>query len=170
MIYKSTAVVAMAVASGIAGAQQQADQQTMQFVKTAIEGNIAEIQLGTLAGQRASSADVRELAGMIVNDHENALDESTGIAEDLGMEVPDEPSATAQKEYEQLARQSGSTFDRQFVDLMVKNHQSTIDKYRSFEQSADDGSAAAQYAESTLPKLEQHLEEARALDDQAQEQ
>lgn len=160
---KSIALLAFAAVAGPAGAQQQADLRTGQFLKTAIEGNIAEIQIGTLAEQRASG-EARRLANMIVNDHKNALEEATSIAEDLGVEVPEKPSAKAQGECQKLAQQSGSAFDRQFIDLMVKNHQSTIEKYRSYAESAEDGSEVAEYANKTLPTLEKHLREAQSLD------
>lgn len=165
MTYRGIAVLALAAAAGVAGAQQQADSQTTQFLKTAIEGNIAEVQLGTLAGQR-TDGETRRLANMIVNDHKNALAETSSIAEEMGVEVPEKPSRKAQREYEELARQSDSAFDRQFVDLMVQNHESTIEKYRSYVESAGDGSEVAEYAKKTLPTLEKHLREARSLDDE----
>lgn len=162
MMTRTIAILALAAAPGFAAAQQQADYTTAEFLKTAIQGNIAEVQLGTLAEQRASG-NVRELADMIVSDHRKALAKSTGIAEDMGVTVPEKPTSEAQREYDDLAQHTGSEFGRQFVDLMVKNHQSTIEKYRSYVGQAQNGSKVKAYAENALPTLEKHLEKAQAL-------
>lgn len=167
MMYKSITVLALAAAAATAGAQQQADRETTLFLTTAIEDNIAEIQIGTLAEQRASG-DVRELADMIVKDHKKALEKSTRIAEDGGIEVPRKPSAKSQNAYDELARQSPNSFERQFIDLMVKDHQSAIDKYQSYVGSAGNGSQeAVDYAKSALPTLRKHLETAKSLENAA---
>jgi predicted outer membrane protein len=66
-----------------------------------------------------------------------------------------------------LAQLSGIAFDRQFADVMVKNHESTIARYRSYLAETGGASEVAAYAEDMLPTLERHLEGARSLQDDA---
>lgn len=163
MIYKLTGMLALSVLAATAAAQQAPDRETTAFVKTAIEGNIAEVQMGRLAGQRASAEEVVELADMIVTDHTNAIDKLTSIAEEMDVSIPRTPSSKAQTEYDSLAQLSGIAFDREFIDVMVRNHEATIEKYRSYLQVTGGASEVAAYAEDTVPTLERHLETARSL-------
>jgi putative membrane protein len=146
-----------------AAAEQPPERETTAFIESAIEGHIAEVRMGKLAGERSAADEVIELAAMIVADHTNALDKLTSIAGEMDVTAPVTPSSTAQGTYNSLAQLSGIAFDRQFDDIMVQNHEATITRYRSYLQAAGGGSEVAAYAEDMLPTLERHLEKARSL-------
>jgi len=131
-----------------------------EFIKDAIEGNLAEVQAGRLAQQKAASPEVRELGARLEHDHAAANAKAEQVAQSLGVKVPGEPGAKLKQMYHELSVFSGEAFDRQFIQDMVQNHKEDIAKYEKAAQSA---SPVAQYAEQTLPDLQKHLQIAEQL-------
>lgn len=140
-------------------AASQADEQA--FIKEAVQGNLAEVQLGELAAQRADSETVRKFGETLRTDHQAALKRATNIAKSLKIEPPIEPSTEARGFYEGLAQLSGSEFDAAFVSHMVTAHEAEIAKY-SRNANSDNDAVAAMIADA-LPKLKAHLATAQAL-------
>ena len=150
--------VGVAVAVGLAAASH-ADEQA--FIKEAVQGNLAEVQLGELAAHRADSEAVRKFGETLRTDHQAALQRATNIAKSLKIEPPTEPSTEARGFYEGLSQLSGSEFDAAFVSHMVSAHEAEIAKY-SRNASSDNDAVAAMVA-GALPKLKAHLATAQAL-------
>ena len=132
------------------------------FMKKAIEGNLAEIQVGQLAQQKGSTDGIRHLAAVLEQDHSKANQEATTTASSMGVTPPTEPSRTEQAEYQRLAALSDHSFDRAFVKDMVKDHEKDIAEFRK-EAKSGSGDAAA-YAKASLPTLEKHLHMAQSLE------
>lgn len=148
--------VALAV---VTAALSQGDEQA--FIKEAVQGNLAEVQLGELAAQRAQSADVRKFGETLRTDHQAALLRTTNLAKSLKVEPPTDPTTEERGFYEGLSQLSGSEFDAAFVSHMITAHEAAIAKYSRNANSNDDA-VAAMIAE-TLPKLKAHLAAAQAL-------
>jgi putative membrane protein len=148
--------VALAAAFAAAG---QADEQA--FIKEAVQGNLAEVQLGELAAQRADNEAVRKFAETLRTDHKAALQRATNIAKSLKIEPPTEPSTEERGFYEGLSQLSGSEFDAAFVAHMISAHEAEIAKY-SRNASSNNDAIAAMVADA-LPKLKAHLASAQAL-------
>ena len=155
----TAACVAGAAFAAASAAHSQSDEQT--FIKDAVQGNIAEVQLGELAAQRAADPDVRRFGEMLRTDHQAALQRSTDLARSLQVEPPTQPATEAGGFYRGLSQLSGSQFDAAFVSRMVVAHESAIAKY-SRNASSNNAAVASLVAE-TLPKLKAHLEAAQAL-------
>src|SRR5205823_909236 len=60
-----------------------------EFVRKAAEGGLAEVELGQLATQKASSPDVKQFGQRMVNDHTKANDELKEVAQKQGISIPD---------------------------------------------------------------------------------
>jgi putative membrane protein len=150
------ALGALAVAFAAAS---HADEQA--FIEEAVQSNLAEVQLGELAAQRAATEAVRKFGDTVRTDHKAALQRTTNIAKSLKIEPPTEPSIEARGFYEGLSQLSGSEFDAAFVSYMVSAHEADIANY-SRNASSDNDAVAAMIAEA-LPKLKAHLATALAL-------
>ena len=61
-------LVACALLGSIVAASA-ADKADQKFMENAIEGNLAEIQMGQLAQQKGQSEDVKSYGQMLVTDH-----------------------------------------------------------------------------------------------------
>jgi putative membrane protein len=154
-------VMSLAVFAILAGPTALAAGATPQeFIKDAIEGNLAEVQAGRLAQQKAASPEVKEFGARLEHDHAAANAKAEQVAQSLGVKVPGEPGAKLKQMYHELSVFSGEAFDRQFIQGMVQNHKGDIAKY---EKAAESASPVAQYAEQTLPDLQKHLQIAEQL-------
>src|SRR5262245_58735162 len=70
---------------GGAAANMQATDSDRQFAMKATTAGRQEVDLGKLAGQQASNADVKTFANRMVQDHSRAGDELMQIASRLGI-------------------------------------------------------------------------------------
>jgi putative membrane protein len=151
-------IVAAALAATFAAAAQSDDQL---FIKEAVQGNLAEVELGELAAQRAQDPEVRKFAETLRLEHQASLKRATNLAKSLKVEPPTEPATEARGFYDGLSQLSGAEFDAAFISHMVSAHEAEIAKY-SRNANSDDDAVAAMIAE-TLPKLKAHLATAQAL-------
>jgi len=123
---------------------------------------MAEVELGRLALERASSADVKAFAQMMVDDHSKANAELTSLAGTKGVTLPGEPPPPAKAAKDHLSTLSGAAFDKAYMDHMVKDHEKAVALF-SKEASGGKDPEAKDWAAKTLPALQQHLAKARQL-------
>jgi len=75
------------------------DMQDKAFLRKAAEGGMAQVQLGQLAQQKASSQDVRQFGEKMVQEHSQLNDQLKPIAEQQGVLIstyrPAPPDATS---------------------------------------------------------------------------
>jgi len=155
----AASVLAAAIAS--APGTSAADRASEKFIKAAIEGNMAEVQVGKLAQDKGQRADVKSFGQMLASDHGSANRKAMQVANQLGVMPPSEPNAKQKKVYDKLSKLSGDKFDAAFAKEMVKDHQHDI---KDFEKAAKNTQEPARsFASETLPTLRKHLETAQAL-------
>ena len=139
-----------------------ADRASEKFIKAAIEGNLAEVQVGKLAQDKGQRADVKSFGQMLASDHSGANQKAMQVASQLGVTPPSEPNAKQKKVYDRLSKLSGDKFDAAFAKEMVKDHKHDI---KAFEKATKGGQDPAKsFASDTLPTLRKHLETAQALE------
>jgi putative membrane protein len=138
-----------------------ADRASETFIKEAIEGNLAEVQVGKLAQDKGQSDGVKSFGQMLVTDHGAANQKATQVASQMGVTPPAEPNAKQKKVYDKLAKLSGDKFDRAFAKAMVKDHKQDIKEFEKATKKTQD--PAKSFASETLPTLRKHLETAQSL-------
>jgi putative membrane protein len=147
------------------GAQQQLAQKDLDFVKEAAGAGMAEVKLGKLAQDQAKSDPVQQFGKHMVDDHGKANDELQAIAEQKGVELPQDLPADAQQAYDDLKQKSGQEFDQAFMDTMVQDHQKAVDLFQQEAKSGKDPDLQ-QFAQATLPTLQEHLDLAQKTQEQ----
>src|SRR4051794_25531679 len=135
------------------------DAASQKFLKEAIEGDFAEVQMG-LAKKQASSDGVRSFGEMLEKDHSAANQKATATATSLGMTPPTSPNKKQEGDYDKMSKLSGAQFDKMFATHMVADHKKDI---KDYEKAAKKKDAAGSYATETLPTLHKHLETAQSL-------
>jgi putative membrane protein len=150
-------IVAGLIVSSPSFAQDKAGQK---FLKEAIEGNLAEVQMGQLAQKNGNSDRVRSFGQMLEKDHSAANQKATAAANQMGMSPPDTPNSKQKATYDRMSKLSGDRFDRDFAKHMVADHKKDIKEY---EKEAKKNDPAGAYAKETLPTLHKHLETAQSL-------
>ena len=136
------------------------DKASQKFLKEAIEGNLAEVQMGQLAQKNGNSDGVRSFGQMLEKDHTDAKQKATAAANSLGVTPPTEPSSKQKKDYDRMSKMTGAKFDQQFVKDMIADHKKDI---REYEKEASKNDAAGSYAKDALPTLRKHLDSAQSL-------
>lgn len=159
------ASLVLALATGVHAADKKdarVSKMDRTFITEAAHGGHAEVELGKLAQKNGENAAVKAFGQRMVEDHGKANKELAAIAGDLGVKAPAEPSAKQKADAKRLAKLQGAQFDREYGQLMVKDHEKTI---ALFEKEAQGGEAEAlkAFASKTLPTLQEHLKMARDL-------
>jgi putative membrane protein len=147
-------------AVGTAGASADRD-----FILDQLEDGAAEINLGKIAAERATHAQVKEFAQAMVRDHQMAADElrKAASAANVSVAPPAEPDGDHKEAQEELSKLTGAEFDRKYIDMMIDEHQEAVNE---LERHTDDTNAQVrQWVTQTLPKVKEHLERARQIQD-----
>ena len=128
-----------------------------KFIEEAAQGGMAEVQLGQLAQQKASNDQVKQFGKKMADDHQKANDEIKKIASNKGINLPTDLSSGDRREYDKLQKMSGADFDREYMKEMVSDHKKDVKDFQSEGKSAKDADIK-NFASSTLPTLQQHLD------------
>ena len=145
--------------------QAQLAEVDLTFVKEAAQGGLVEVRLGELTQQQAKSAEVEDFGQRMVDDHGQANDKLTQIAEQKGIELPQDLSEEAQGTYDELRQKSGAEFDQAYMDEMVSDHEDDVAAFEDYVENAEDPDLRS-FAEETLPTLKEHLELAKQTQEQ----
>jgi putative membrane protein len=121
-------------APGLTG-QMMRDQN---FIRDTVEANLAEIQFGKLASQKAQSADVKAFAEKMVTDHTSMNQQISSLADSLSIMVPKKLSKDDQATYNKLNGLSPDQFDNQYITLMAMNHRKDLHAFREELVSTND--------------------------------
>ena len=129
------------------------------FVTKAAEGGLAEVQLGQLAADHASSDEVKKFGQRMVTDHGKANDELKSLAQQKNITVPTELNAKDKALHDRLAKLSGAAFDRAYMQHMLADHRIDVNEFKRESTAGKDPDVKA-WASKTLPTLEEHLKQA----------
>ena len=105
------------------------------FVKKALEGSMAEVQMGQLALQKSNDDQVKQFAQRMVDDHGKMQEQLKPAAEQMGVKVPDGPSKGQMKSMEKMKALSGDAFDQAYIKDMVKDHKGDDSDFKMEAQS-----------------------------------
>jgi putative membrane protein len=134
-----------------------------KFIETAASSGMFEVQVSQLAASKATDAQVKSYASMLVDHHTAANNELVKIANAKGVELPAAPKRALRKDIEQLGKKSGAEFDRAYVrDVGIKAHEKDIKLFEKASKDAKDAELKA-FVDKTLPTLRDHLAQAQKL-------
>jgi putative membrane protein len=152
----------------------------------------AEIELGELAQQRGTHPEVKQFGERMVREHRAAGEELKRIAGAHTTAMPPSDatpgatgtSGTARPAYgddrpgmetgavtlsddyrefrDELSRLSGAEFDRKYIDRMVDDHEKAVNDLEDKAEGADNAEIKS-WASKTLPKVREHLEMAKRI-------
>jgi putative membrane protein len=154
----SACVTSIPVALGAAGL----NGHDSKFVATAAEAGAAEVEMGKLAADRASSADVKSFASRMVTDHQKAGEQLKSIASAKGATPSDALSKKDQSELGKLGKLNGAAFDKEYAKVQLAAHKDAVALFTAESKSGKD-SDLKQFAATILPTLQDHLRMAQQL-------
>lgn len=157
-----------------AGAQQQgqqADQQIMRqlqqiqqspemacdklFVLGASIDNQYETQFSQQAAEKAQNPEVKKLAQMLVQDHQQAGQKLQQVAQQLQVQAPQGLPSMKQQEIQILTSLPSEQFDKIYVAKMIEAHAKGVACFAN-QTSLAQNDQVKQFASQTLPKLQEH--------------
>jgi putative membrane protein len=135
-----------------------------EFATKAAQGNMSEVNLGTMAAQKGTSPDVKAFGNRMVNDHGKALDELKQWASNKGFTLPTDVSADQKATADKLSQKSGKDFDKTYADTMADDHEKDVAEFDKASKNAQDPDLKA-WAAKTLPVIQDHLKMAKEMKD-----
>jgi putative membrane protein len=135
------------------------EEKNADFYVDVAEMNLMEIQLGQLAASKAVTDDVKELGKKMEAEHSKSLNELKALAEKKQVTIPTTLTEDGQDVYNKMNDKTGTDFDKDYCDRMVKDHKDAIDKFEKIVNKSTDADLQ-QWATSTLPALRSHLDHA----------
>jgi putative membrane protein len=163
----SAAIVAVFLAcAGSAWAQTVSDGD-QQFMKEAAAGGMAEVDLGRLAARKGKNAQVRSFGNRMVRDHSKANADLKSLARRRHVTLPTTMTDEQKTEKANLMKLSGAEFDREYMRMMVEDHDKDVAAFQQKSQDAGDASLKA-FVTKTLPTLEIHQKMAHEIQGKVQ--
>lgn len=152
-------------AGGAIAQMMKIDKGDADLLQDMARANIAEIEAGKLASQKARDPRVKKFAQMMVADHTKGLAEVKVVATAKGVELPTSPDAlhkTAALEFKALR---GDTFDSRYIrQAGIGDHEATEKLLQKTQAVAKDHDVKA-LAVKLLPVVQAHLGHAREMAD-----
>ncbi|MGP4018739.1 DUF4142 domain-containing protein [Saccharopolyspora sp. 5N708] len=156
--FGGAAVVAALAVPGVATASAEQDNS---FMAQVAQVNLAEITIGKLALQKATTPQVRSLAQETLADHQNAQSDLEQLAGQKGVTLPSSPNEQQQNIGSQLESASGAMFDTIYLQAQIAGHQEASALTRTEIDSGGDPDVQ-DYAKGFLPVVLKHLSDAEA--------
>jgi putative membrane protein len=149
-------VLGLMVSSSALAVAAQANQQDQTFLRKAHQSNLAEIQAGRLAQQKATSASVRDMGARLISDHTRLDSRLRPVANQLGVNLPDQPNPMQRQVAAQLSAKRGAAFDRAWVAAMITGHRQALADGQA-ELQAGSSEQVQSLARSAAPVIQGHL-------------
>lgn len=177
VIFLSIIIIALSLASLLAAQDQHQGRDVSpmsakanaglggadaRFLKAAAQGGMAEVELGQLAVEKASSNDVKKFGQHMVDDHSKANDQLKQLAAQKHVDLPQGPSVKDKAIKTKLERLAGPEFDHAYMEDMVKDHKKDVAEFEKESKAASDPDIKS-FASETLPTLQGHLKQAQSL-------
>jgi putative membrane protein len=137
-------------------------QSPVEFVNEASAKGMADIEASRLAHQKTESKEVKDYTIVVINDRTTANQHLAKIAKQLDLPVAPREEVVDKAKALMPEIKDNISFDQAYVDSQVKTTQEAIEQLQQQAQTTDVPQIKA-FAEETLPKLQNQLQMARAL-------
>jgi putative membrane protein len=134
------------------------------FVQTAAMSDMYEIEAGKIANQKGQSPAVRGFGQMMVDAHSKTTQELTSIvkSQTIKVELPPKLDSKHQKLIDDLNSASNESFDSTYAKQQTDAHKEAVDLFEKYAKDGDNAELK-KFAQTTLPVIQQHLDEAKKL-------
>jgi putative membrane protein len=156
----ATAGVGLAVtAVGAAGASTSTaapNAQDRAFLVAAHQSNLTEIAAGRAAQQKATTDVVRQHGQIFIRDHTRLDASLRQVAQQLNVDLPDQPNAQQRATLASVSAKSGAAFDQAWLASQVASHRAS--KALGQRELANGSDAAVlNLARTAAPVIQMHL-------------
>ncbi len=133
----------------------QFNDADVTFAQQMIPHHEQAVEMATMAQERASSTEVKQLADKIEAAQGPEIDTMTGWLEDWGQEVSsdseggmdhsgsDMSGMMSDADMESLGTATGAEFDQMFLEMMIEHHTGAIEMAKTEQQDGENPDAIA---------------------------
>jgi putative membrane protein len=132
------------------------------FVRKAMQGGMAEVQLGQMTLQKTNNDQVKQFAQRMIDDHTKMNDQMKPVAQQLGVDVPAQVSKKDRTTMSKLNALSGPAYDQAYIQDMVKDHKQDLNDFQMEASSGQDQTVKDAAAQGSKV-IAQHLQMAQQL-------
>lgn len=134
-----------------------------EFAAAAAASDLFEIESSRMAQSQAASAEVKDFAAMLVQDHSKSTAELKTIASKDNITLsPPTLRPDMQSKIDALKSAKGEAFDTLYLSQQVPAHEEALKLHQGYAASGDNASLKA-FASKTSTVVSKHLDEARAM-------
>jgi putative membrane protein len=126
------------------------------FMQFAAQANQTEIALANIAETRGQNAKVKELAQMMLADHQQNYGLLQGMAQNHLVALDSSLNWKNQRAVNRLQKAGIADFDKDYTTAMLEDHVKAIKRFDKAATGLDE-QFVVQYAQNTLPDLRKHL-------------
>lgn len=114
------------------------------------------MKFGQLAQEKGNIATVKRFADRMVADHTRLDDQMKSLAATKNIDLPTSVSIKDEASYKMLEVRGADSFDKAYIQDMIKDHRDDIAAFRKEADSGSDPDIKA-WASQALPILREHL-------------
>jgi putative membrane protein len=134
-------------------AKTELSAKDQAFMKEAAKGGMMEVDMGKMAQTKGKSADVKKIGTTMVTDHTKANNELMAIAKKKGVDLS--------KEKPMSHSMGDENFDKNYLDMMVKDHEKDLSAFQGEAKNGTDADVKA-FASKTSAVIKKHLDMVKA--------
>jgi putative membrane protein len=108
------------------------------FVRKALQGGMAEVQLGQLTLQKSNNDQVKQFAQRMIDDHTKLGEQMKPVAQQLGVSEPNGISKKDRATMAKLQTLSGPAYDEAYIKDMIKDHKQDLSDFQTEASSGQD--------------------------------
>ncbi|SOE01513.1 DUF4142 domain-containing protein [Blastococcus haudaquaticus] len=137
-------------------------EQDTAWMQLAHQSNLTEIAAGTAAQQQATTQEVKDLGAMFIQMHTELDTALTQAAQQLGVQLPAEPSPEQKQQLAAVQANTGQAFDTAWIAQQIGSHSTTLAATQKELASGSDETVLT-LARTSTPVVQQHLVELRTV-------
>jgi putative membrane protein len=122
------------------------------FVHDVAIANMAEIELGRMASDRAVSPEVKKFAQTMIDDHTKAGDDLKAVASRHNIPMPTDLDNKHVDLRDKLQKLNGADFDKEYMSAMVNGHEDVVSKLGSRVDSTDAKAVVPEKSDNAVTK------------------
>ncbi|MEO8853532.1 MAG: DUF4142 domain-containing protein [Ginsengibacter sp.] len=138
------------------------DKDAQDFDQDAAAGGMMEVQLGKIAENNSATQSVKDFGKMMVDDHSKINDQLKDLASKKNVSLPTAVTNDQQKDIDKLNKETGASFDKDYVSMMVKDHEKDIAAFKKAGSKIKDADFK-DFIIKNLPTLQKHLDAIKAI-------
>jgi putative membrane protein len=146
--------------TGANGASAKLSDSEKQLLQKVNDADKAEIEMGQLAQNNASSAKVKDLGQKLVDDHTQNKQQLEQIAQQKGVQLQDEAKPDEQSSKSKFENMKGAQFDKAFLQHERDDHAKLLQELKQQQDQIQDPDVKS-FISQTIAAVQQHLDAAQ---------